>query len=149
MSQRDSGGFALLEIVVALGLLAVSTLVIVQALGAAFQYLRAASAARRAVAVAAAVAHTFDDGALYPAGWRVAGTPGADGLPGTGDDGPPAEPGNACRRRVVRAPRGAEEWIWVEASCVAGAGISAGAGTPASTARGGRLAAGALLLRGR
>lgn len=141
MSERDTGGFALLEIVVALGLLAVSTLVIVQALGAAFHYLRAASAARRAVAVAAAVAHTFDDGADYPAGWRVAGTPGADGLPGTGDDGPPAEPATACQRRIVRTPRGDEQWVWVEAACAAG---GPGAGAP-----GGRLAAGALLLRGR
>jgi hypothetical protein len=140
MSQRDTGGFALLEIVVALGLLAVSMLVIVQALGAAFHYLRAASAARRAVAVAAAVAHTFDESAAYPAGWRVAGTPGADGLPGTGDDGPPAEPAIACRRRVVQVPRGDERWLWVEAACDAGgAGILPG----------GRLASGALLLRGR
>jgi type II secretory pathway pseudopilin PulG len=145
MSKHTTGGFALLEIVVALGLLAVSTVVIVQALGAAFEYLRAARAARRATAVAAAVAHTFDDDADYPAGWRVAGTPGADALPGTRDDGPPDAPGITCSRRVVSMTRGAEQWAWIEARCAPGDGAADGS----PTFVGGRLAAGALLLRGR
>lgn len=139
MSKHETGGFALLEVVVALALLAISTLVIAEALGAAFNHLRAARAARRATAVAAAIAHTFDGAADYPAGWRVVGTAGGDALPGTGDDGPPDEPATACRRRVTRVSSGATEWVWVEARC-----LPAGA-----EAVGGRLGAGAVLLRGR
>lgn len=145
MSKHSTGGFALLDVVVALGLLAVSTLVIAEALGAAFEYLRAAQAARQATAVAAAVAHTFDRDADYPAGWRVAGAPGADALPGTRDDDPPPQPETACRLRVVPVPRGEQRWVWVEASCL-GRGGEAGAGAPL---HGGRLGRGALLLRGR
>lgn len=139
MSKHEKGGFALLEVVVALGLLAVSTLVIAEALGAAFNHLRAARAARRATAVAAAIAHTFDVDADYPAGWRVVGTAGADALPGTGDDGPPDAPATACRHRVTRATSGSAEWVWVEARCLPDGAESIG----------GRLGAGALLLRGR
>lgn len=139
MSKHEMGGFALLEVVVALGLLTISTLVIAEALGAAFNHLRAARAARRATAVAAATAHTFDSDADYPAGWRVAGTPGADALPGTGDDGPPDAPATACSRRVTRMSAGTSEWIWVEARCLPEGAESIG----------GRLGAGALLLRGR
>lgn len=145
MSKYRTGGFALLEIVVALGLLAVSMLVIAEALGAAFEYLRAAEAARRATAVAAAVAHTFDGDADYPAGWRVAGAPGADGLPGTRDDGPPPQPATACRRRIVPITSGAQRWVWVQASCAGGEG---GGGSGASL-HGGTLGRQALLLRGR
>lgn len=144
MSKHAKGGFALLEIVVALGLLAVCTLVIAEALGAAFEYLRAADAARRATAVAAAVAHTFDGDADYPAGWRVVGAPGADALPGTRDDGPPPLPATACRRRVIPVTRAQQRWVWVEASCTGGAG--GGSGAPL---RGGTLGRGAMLLRGR
>jgi type II secretory pathway pseudopilin PulG len=146
MSKHSTGGFALLEIVVALGLLAISTLVIAEALGAAFHYLRAARAARRATAVAAAVAHTFDRDADYPAGWRVAGTPGPDQLPGTSDDGPPGEPGMACRRRVTVTSQGTRRWAWIEASCMPAAPAQ---GTPAAHDGGGRLGAGVLLVRGR
>ncbi|MGD8330914.1 MAG: hypothetical protein PVJ49_15905 [Acidobacteriota bacterium] len=146
MSKHRTGGFALLEIVVALGLLAVSTLVIAEALGAAFEYLRAAEAARRATAVAAAVAHTFDGDADYPAGWRVVGAPGADALPGTRDDGPPLQPETACRRRVVPMTNDAQRWVWVEVSCTGEAGGGGPSGTPS---RGGRLGRDALLLRGR
>jgi len=146
MSKHTTGGFALLEIVVALGLLAVSTMVIVEALGAALEYLRAAQAARRATAVAAAVAHTFDIDADYPTGWRVAGDPGPDVLPGTSDDSPPDGAGLVCRRRVVITPVGGQTWAWVEASCAATAAALA---PGAIGRRGGRLGRAALLLRGR
>ncbi len=151
MSRTNSGGFALLEIVVALGLLAVSTLVIAEALGAAIEYARAAHAARRATAVAAAVAHTFDAGVAYPTGWRVAGTPGADALPGTRDDDPPAGPGPACRRRVTVFGRGDQVWLWVEGSC-ADPGQDArrgAAGSGGSRLGGGRLDGSAVLVRAR
>ncbi len=143
MSKHETGGFALLEVVVALGLLAVSTLVIAEALGAALGYARAAHAARRATAVAAAVAHTFDVGADYPTGWRVAGTPGADALPGTRDDDPPAGPGPVCRRRATVFSRGDQVWLWVEGSC-------ADPGQEARTGSGsGRLGGSAVLVRAR
>jgi len=144
MSKHNAGGFALLEIVVALGLLAVAMLAIVQALGAAFGYLRAARAARQATAVAAAVAHTFDIAADYPAGWRIAGTPGADALPGTRDDGPPDESGIVCRRRVIATVVASQRWLWVEGDCMGGL-----SGSRATGDAGGRLGRRALLLRGR
>ena len=118
MSKRFTGGFALLEVVVAAAMLAVSTLLIAQVLGAALDYARAAEAGRRAEAVAAAVAHTFDDGADYPAGWRLVGTPGADGVPGTRDDGPPDGSEPPCWLRLGSASRGAAgSWLWVEVTC--------------------------------
>ena len=146
MSERTMGGFALLEVVVASGLLAVSTLVIAQALGAALEYSRAAEAARKATAVAAAIAHTFDERATYPTGWRVVGAPGRDGLPGTRDDIPPDGSVPRCWRRVVLDAR----WARVEASCddvIGTPGPDArGAG---SGAAGGRLGTNAVLVRRR
>lgn len=118
-SQR--GGFVLLEVVVALGLLAVSTLLIAEVLGAAIEYARAADLARRAAAAAAAVADTSSGRADIPAGWGAVGTPGADGLPGTRDDGSPEPSEPACRRRVVTSMWRGSEWVWVEVSC-AGSG---------------------------
>lgn len=146
MSKRTTGGFALLEVVVALGLLAISTLAIVEALGAALEYARAAHAARRATAVAAAVAHTFDVGVDYPTGWRIAGTPGADALPGTRDDDPPAGPGPVCWRRVTVFRRGDQAWLWVEGSC---ADPAQGARRGATGSAGGRLGRSAVLVRAR
>jgi len=146
MSKRTPGGFALLEVVVALGLLAVSTLVITEALGAALEYARAAEAARRATAVAAAAAHTFDDRARYPTGWRAVGDPGTDGLPGTQDDGPPGGPGWDCRRRIVHTTGSVLDWVWFEASC---SGFDAPTATGAFTGYGGMLARGAALVRPR
>ena len=139
MSKRATGGFALLEVVVALGVLAISTLVIAQALGAALEYSRAAEAARQATAVAAAKAHTFDERVEYPAGWRVAGAPGPDGLPGTRDDIPPDGPGPRCWSRVVL---GTSRWARVEATC--SGGTVPGAVTKLT---GGRLGRSAALLR--
>ncbi len=133
-----------MEIVVALGLLAVSTLVIAEALGTALEYARAAHAARRATAVAAAVAHTFDARVDYPTGWRVAGTPGADALPGTRDDGPPVGPGPVCRRRVTVFSRGDQVWLWVEGSC-----LDPGQDARRRATGVGRLGGGAVLVRGR
>lgn len=144
MSKRTSGGFALLEVVVALGLLAVSTLVIAEALGAALEYARAAEAARQATAVAAAVAHTFDERANYPSGWRAVGGPGADGLPGTQDDGPPGGSGWDCRRRIVEVAGAALDWVWFEATC---SGLGGASGTRTFAGYGGTLARGAVLVR--
>ncbi len=146
MSRQTSGGFALLEVVVALGLLAISTLVIIEALGAALEYVRAADAARQATAVAAAVAQTYDGRALYPAGWRAVGGPGPDGLPGTADDTPPAAPGWNCRRRIVHAPASPLAWSWFEASC---SGLERLAGTPTFDGYGGAAARGVALARPR
>jgi type II secretory pathway pseudopilin PulG len=146
MSKCSSGGFALLEVVVALGLLAVSTLVIAEALGAALEYALAAEAARQASAVAAAAAHTFDQRASYPTGWRAVGGPGADGLPGTRDDGPSGGPGWDCRRRIVNATGVSAGWVWFEASCSGLGGSSAGG---VFRGHGGVLARGAVLVRPR
>ncbi len=146
MSKQTTGGFALLEVVVALGVLAISTLVIAQALGAALEYSRAAEAARRATAVAAAIAHTFDERVEYPAGWRVAGGPGPDGLPGTRDDIPPDGPGPRCWSRVVLDT---SRWVRVEATCFGGTapvGDVVGSGSGA-VRTGGRLARNVALLR--
>jgi prepilin-type N-terminal cleavage/methylation domain-containing protein len=117
MWNRTPEGFSLLEVLVALGLLAVSTLVIAEALGASIEYARAADLARRATAAAATVADTASDRVVYPSGWRVVGAPGADGLPGTADDGLPEEPGPACRRRVSTTPDAGSTWVWIEVTC--------------------------------
>ena len=148
MSKRTMGGFALLEVVVALGVLAISTLVIAQALGAALEYSRAAEAARQATAVAAAIAHTFDERVEYPAGWRVAGAPGLDGLPGTRDDIPPDGSGPRCWSRVVL---GISRWARVEATCFGSTAPVAEVGGPGASAVsvGGRLARSAVLVRRR
>ena len=148
MSKRTMGGFALLEVVVALGVLTISTLVIAQALGAALQYSRAAEAARQATAVAAAIAHTFDERVEYPAGWRVVGAPGLDGLPGTRDDIPPDGPGPRCWRRVVL---GISRWVHVEAPCFGNTAPVGDVGVqgPGAVTVGGRLARSAVLLRRR
>jgi len=146
MSKCTSGGFALLEVVVALGLLTVSTLVIAEALGAALEYARAAEAARQASAVAAAVAHTFDPRASYPTGWRAVGDAGVDGLPGTTDDGPPGGLGWDCRRRAVNAQGPNVGWLWVEASC---SGLRTPSGTGIFRGHGGVLARRALMARPR
>lgn len=117
MWEREQAGVALLEVLIALGLLAVSTLVIAESLGAAVEHARAAEAARRATADAAAVAATLTGRAEYPAGWRVVGSPGADGLPGTRDDDPPAEPARACERRIRATTTPGDRWAWIEVSC--------------------------------
>jgi type II secretory pathway pseudopilin PulG len=143
MTRSGRGGFVLLEVVVALGLLAVSTLLIAEALGAAIEYARAADLARRATAAAAAVAATSSERLDSPAGWRAVGTPGADGLPGTRDDGPPDSPEPECRRRVLSTVSGGVVWTWVESSCSPGI---AGEGK-ANAMSGGRLGRSAVLAR--
>ncbi len=139
------GGFALLEVVVALAILAVSTLVIAESLGAAIAYAGAAEAARRATAAAAAIADTSTGSADYPAGWRVVGTVGTDRVPGTRDDGLPTEPEPPCQRHIETVDVSGHRWLWVEASC-GGAGIVAG---PRADAIGGRLARVSTLVRSR
>ncbi len=146
MSNRSSGGFALLEVVVALGLMAVSTLVIVEALGAALEYARAAEAARQATAVAAAVAHTFDTRANYPSGWRAVGGPGPDGLPGTSDDGPSGGPAWDCRRRIIHVAGTGVDWTWFDAAC---SGLDAATGSGSFGGFGGDLARGVAMVRPR
>ncbi len=139
------GGFALLEVVVALAILAVSTLVIAESLGAAIAYAAAAEAARRATAAAAAIADTSTGSADYPAGWRVVGTVGTDRVPGTRDDGPPTGPEPPCQRHVETVDASGHRWLWVEAAC-----NSVGApGGPRSDTIGGRLARASTLVRSR
>ncbi len=139
------GGFALLEVVVALAILAVSTLVIAESLGAAIAYAGAAEAARRATAAAAAIADTSTGSADYPAGWRVVGTVGTDGVPGTRDDGPPTELEPPCQRHVETVDASGHRWLWVEAACNS-VGVAAGR---RSAAVGGRLARASTLVRSR
>jgi hypothetical protein len=110
------------------------------------EYARAAEAARQATAVAAAVAHTFDAGANYPSGWRTVGGPGADGLPGTADDGSSGGAGWDCRRRVVNVPGTGLDWTWVEASC---SGLDAASGTGLFRGFGGTLSSGVAMVRPR
>ena len=143
MTRLGQGGFALLEVVVALGLLTISTLLIAEALGAAIEYARAAELARRATAAAAAIADSTSDRVDLPAGWRAVGTLGADGLPGTRDDGSPEASEPACRRRILELPSAGVVWVWVESSCVSEE--TPGSGAAAIT--GGRLGGSAVLAR--
>ena len=132
-SQRIAAarGFTLLEVVVAIGLLAVVALAIAAALGAAVQYSGAAAMARLALTEAEAVADSISRGAFYPPGWREVGDAGSDLLPGTADDGSGAggNSGSRCRRRVTSRSSGGVEWLWIEVACgpsVNGAGSSRG-----------------------
>ena len=131
-------------LVVALGLLTISTLLIAEALGAAIEYVRTAELARRATAAAVAIADSTSDRADLPAGWRAVGTPGADGLPGTGDDGPPDPPAAGCRRQVIRAASHGSAWVWIESTC-APEGDGGAFESPGLV--GGRLARSAVLVR--
>ena len=140
-----AAGFALLEVVVALAILAVSTLVIAESLGAAIAYAGAAEAARRGTAAAAAIADTSTGSADYPVGWRVVGTAGTDRVPGTRDDGPPTEPEPPCQRHVETVDASGHRWLWVEAACN-GAAVPGGR---RSDAIGGRLARVSTLVRSR
>jgi len=139
------GGFVLLEVVVALGLLAVSMLLIAEALGAAIEYSRAADLARRATAAAAAIADTSSNRADIPAGWRAVGTPGADGVPGTRDDGLPDQSAPTCRRRGMTTMSRGVAWVWVESSCASGDGETG----ETNGIVGGRLGGSAVLARAR
>ena len=145
MWSPKPGGFALLEVVVALAILTVSTLVIAESLGAAITYAGAAEAARRTTAAAAAIADTSTGSADYPAGWRVVGTVGTDRVPGTRDDGPPTGPQPPCQRHVETVDASGHRWLWVEAAC-SRVGVAAGRRPDAV---GGRLARASTLVRSR
>ena len=131
-------GFSLLEVVVAIGLLAVAALAIAGALGAAVHYAGAAALARRSLIEAEAVADTATRGAFYPPGWREVGTRGPDLLPGTSDDGPPHGLDNVrCLRRITPKSVAGIDWLWIEVECGA---AGPGAPTAASGSRpGGEL----------
>lgn len=139
MNARFHRGFTLLEVLVALGLLAVGALAIAAALGAAAQYSGAAAAARLALTEAEAVANSVSMNALYPPGWRDVGDPGADHLPGTADDGISLgqSAGPPCRRRITLAASGGVEWLWIEVDC--GSTARGGAVGPNDPRPGGKL----------
>jgi prepilin-type N-terminal cleavage/methylation domain-containing protein len=132
-------GFTLLEVVVAMGVLAVAALPIAAALGAAVQYSGAAAAARLALVEAEAVADSASRGTFYPPGWHDVGDPGSDHLPGTADDGSGAvdDSGMRCRRRITLRSDGSVEWLWIEVDC--GSSMSAVAASSDSAQAGGKL----------
>jgi len=139
-SVEESGrGFTLLEVVVAMGLLAIAALPIAAALGAAVQYSGAAVAARRALTEAEAVANSASRSVVYPSGWRDVGDAGSDHLPGTADDGSGAGQisGSSCRRRITPRLSDGVEWLWIEVDCGSSAS-GARAGSDESRA-GGKL----------
>lgn len=139
------GGFALLEVVAALALVAVSALGIAQALEAAVGYAGAARVARRALAVAEVTVALHTPGQSYPSGW----TPVSARL-GAGVGVPPLpelEDGPRCWRRVTVDGHGGRTWLWVEGSCGQEPGEGPGpTGDTENRWPGGRLAVGAGLL---
>lgn len=139
MDADSRRGFTLLEVVIAMGLLAVAALAIAAILGAAVQYSGAAAAARFALTEAEAVSDSVSRHAVYPPGWRDVGDPGIDHLPGTADDGSGGGPnsGPPCRRRITPVSSGGVEWLWIEVDC----GSSAGGGVASAVAArpGGKL----------
>jgi prepilin-type N-terminal cleavage/methylation domain-containing protein len=139
-SVENSGrGFTLLEVVVAMGLLAIAALPIAAALGAAVQYSGAAAAARRALTDAEAVANSVTRSVVYPSGWRDVGDAGSDHLPGTADDGSGVgqNAGPSCRRRITPRLSGGVEWLWVEVDC--GSSVSGAAAGSDESRAGGKL----------
>ena len=132
-------GFTLLEVIVAIGLLAVAALAIAGALGAAVQYSGAAAAARLALVEAEAVADTASSSALYPSGWRNVGDAGPDNLPGTADDGGGVGHDGAarCLRRITPRSSGGVEWLWIEVDC--GSSARSAAESSATSRPGGKL----------
>ena len=144
-SQRIAAarGFTLLEVVVAMGLLAIAALPIAAALGAAVQYSGAAAAARLALTEAEAVADSISRSVVYPPGWRDVGDAGTDHLPGTADDGSGVgndgghDGGPPCRRRITTRSSGGVEWLWIEVDC--GSSVLGGAASSDESRPGGKL----------
>ena len=144
-SQRIAAtrGFTLLEVVVAMGLLAIAALPIAAALGAAVKYSGAAAVARLALTEAEAVASSVNRSALYPPGWKDVGDPGADHLPGTADDvggigyDGGREGGPPCRRRITLRSSGGVEWLWIEVDC--GSSVGGAAASSDESRPGGKL----------
>jgi prepilin-type N-terminal cleavage/methylation domain-containing protein len=111
-------GFTLLEVIIAIGLLAISALAIAGALGAAVEYSGTAALARASLIEAEAVADTATRGAFYPPGWHDVGRPGPDLLPGTADDAPVVGEGSVlCQRRITPRTSDGIEWLWIEVEC--------------------------------
>ncbi len=137
--EKSGRGFTLLEVVVAIGLLAVAALPIAAALGAAIQYSGAAATARLALSEAEAVADSISGNAFYPPGWRDVGNAGSDHLPGTADDGSGGghDGGPPCRRRITSRSSGGVEWLWIEVDC--GASVRGAAASSAGSRPGGKL----------
>lgn len=116
MSWRGHhGGFSLVEVMVALLIMAIAMLGIVRALAAAVAVLGAADDHRRGLEAIGAVAQTAAPGIAYPIGRRPVSTPGPDGLPGTADDPPTLQSG--CERQIDSIPGLAVDWLWVRAWC--------------------------------
>ncbi len=129
--QVQRGGFSLVEVMVALLMLAITMLGMVRVLGAAVDLTGAAENHRRALDAVGAVAQTAAPGIDYPGGRRPVSSPGLDGLPGTADDPSPSAPG--CQRQVDALASASPQWLWVRAWCGVAAGSDAeGSGSPAS-----------------
>ncbi len=107
-------GFSLVEVLVALLVLAIAMLGIVRVLAAGIDVIGAADDHRAALEAVSAVAQTPAPGVAYPTGRRVVSTPGPDGLPGTVDDPPMV---TKCERQIDRLPGTAPDWLWVRAWC--------------------------------
>lgn len=103
-------GVALLDVLVALGVLAIAVLGVAASLDGAIRSLGAAAAARRALRAAQATAHTS---VAATSGWQA--VPGADGFAPGGPDAAIGEP--LCQRRTTRSVESSGVWFWVEVRC--------------------------------
>ena len=126
--QVHRGGFSLVEVMVALLMLAITMLGIVRVLGAAVDLTGAAENHRRALDAVGALAQTAAPGIDHPIGRRPVSLPGPDGIPGTADDPPPSVPG--CQRQVDALASFSPQWLWVRAWC----GVAARSDGPESLA---------------
>ncbi len=118
--SRQTPGFALHEVVVALAVLGVALLGLAATLTAAISHLGAARARDVTLRAAGAVAATARVDMAYSAAPSRVGEPGQDGLPGTADD--VAVDSAPCIRRVREVAAADPGWFWVEAACGPGVG---------------------------
>ena len=70
MARRESAGFALLEVVVAIALLGIVALPIAETIGAGVHYAGAAEATRRSLGHASSIAEAARSGTVDASGWR-------------------------------------------------------------------------------
>ena len=110
-------GFTLLEVVVAIAILGIGLLGLGIVLGAAVERAAAAASVGTSLQAVAAIAETSTNDSSYPGGWRLVGTVGADGLPGTVDDRLPPPDRPPCWRRVTAIDAPLMRWFWIEATC--------------------------------
>lgn len=116
MSWRvQPSGFGLVEVMVALLMMAIALLGIVRILAAAVEVIGVAEDRRRAQEAVSAVSQTALPGVVYPIGRHAVSLPGPDALPGTADDPMPLSVN--CRRQIDVLDSVTSEWLWVRAWC--------------------------------